>query len=79
MQTTTNAQMGLLDSLMIATSTNEFLERLDPTFDWKPIEAALQAMYPATTGRPRVHHWRSGEFLEGIRRKNGICVLKSHH
>jgi len=52
MQTTTNTQMGLLDSLMIATPTNEFLERLDRTLDWKPLEKALQAMYPATTGRP---------------------------
>ena len=49
---TTNAQMGLLDSLMIAPPTNEFLERLDRALDWKPIETALQAMYPATTGRP---------------------------
>ena len=49
---TTNAQMGLLDSLMIATPTNEFLERLDRALEWKPIETALQAMYPATTGRP---------------------------
>jgi hypothetical protein len=52
MQTTTNAQMGLLDSLMIATPTNEFLERLEGTLEWKPIEKALQAMYPATTERP---------------------------
>jgi len=52
MQTTTNAQMGLLDSLMIATPTNEFLERLDGTLDWKPMGKVLQAMYPATTGRP---------------------------
>jgi transposase len=52
MQTTTNAQMGLLDSLMIATPTNDFLERLDYTLDWKPLETVLQAMYPATTGRP---------------------------
>ena len=52
MQTTTNAQLGLLDSLMIATPTNEFLERLDRTLNWQPIETALQAMYPATTGRP---------------------------
>jgi hypothetical protein len=52
MQTTTNAQMGLLDSLMIATPTNEFLERLDRILDWQPLEKALQAMYPATTGRP---------------------------
>src|SRR5579875_3697693 len=51
MQTTTNAQMGLLDSLMTAPPTNEFLERLDRTLDWQPIERALQAMYPATTGR----------------------------
>jgi len=29
MQTTANAQMGWLNSLMIATPTNEFLERLD--------------------------------------------------
>jgi len=44
--------MGLLDSLMIATPTNEFLERLDCSLDWQPLEQALQAMYPATTGRP---------------------------
>jgi IS5 family transposase len=37
---------------MIATPTNEFLERLDRALDWKPIETTLQAMYPATTGRP---------------------------
>jgi IS5 family transposase len=52
MKTTINAQMGLLDNLMRATPTNDFLERLDCTLDWKPLEAALQAMYPATTGRP---------------------------
>jgi transposase len=52
MQTTTNPQLGLLDSLMIATPTNDFLERLDRTLDWVPLEKALQAMYPATTGRP---------------------------
>ena len=44
--------MGLLDSLMITTPGNDFLERLDRTLDWQPIEKALQAMYPATTGRP---------------------------
>jgi hypothetical protein len=54
MQTTTNPQLGLLDSLMIATPTNDFLERLDLTLDWRPLEKALQAMYPATTGRPPV-------------------------
>ena len=52
MQTTSNAQLGLLDSLMIAPPTNEFLERLDRTLDWRPVEQALQAMYPAPTGRP---------------------------
>ena len=52
MQTTTNPQLGLLDSLMLATPTNDFLERLDRTLDWQPLEKALQAMYPATTGRP---------------------------
>jgi transposase, IS5 family len=52
MKTTTNAQMGLLDGLMAATPANDFLERLDRTLDWKPMETALQAMYPATTGRP---------------------------
>jgi transposase, IS5 family len=41
-----------LDSLMIATPTNDFLERLDRTLDWRPVDQALQAMYPATTGRP---------------------------
>ena len=29
-----------------------FLVRLDQTLDWRPVEKALQAMYPATTGRP---------------------------
>jgi len=31
---------------------NDFLEKLDRTLDWKPIERTLQGMYPATTGRP---------------------------
>jgi IS5 family transposase len=52
MQTTTNAQYGLLDSLMPSAPANEFLERLDGALDWKPMEKALQGMYPATTGRP---------------------------
>jgi IS5 family transposase len=52
MQTTTNPQLGLLDSLMTANPTNDFLERLNRTLDWRPMEKALQAMYPATTGRP---------------------------
>ncbi len=38
--------------MMVATPTNEFLERLDRALDWRPIEAALHAMYPAKTGRP---------------------------
>ena len=52
MQTTTHPQLGLLDGLMIATPTNDFLERLDRTLAWQPLEKALQAMSPATTGRP---------------------------
>src|SRR5580698_7384544 len=52
MQTTTNPKMGLLDSLMTATPDNDFLERLEAALDWRPLETALQAMYPATTGRP---------------------------
>ena len=52
MKTTLNPQLGLLDSLMPATPANDFLERLDHALDWGPIEAALQALYPATTGRP---------------------------
>lgn len=51
MQTTTNPPLGLLDSLMITTLINDFLERQDRTLDWKPLEQALQAMYPTTTGR----------------------------
>jgi IS5 family transposase len=52
MHTTTNPQLGLLDSLMTVTPTNDFLERLDRALDWKPMERALHALYPASTGRP---------------------------
>jgi IS5 family transposase len=52
MKTTTNPQLGLLDSLMPATVANDFLEKLDRAMDWKPIEAALHKMYPARTGHP---------------------------
>jgi transposase, IS5 family len=52
MHTTTNPQLGLLDGLMPSAPANDFLQRLDAALDWKPIEKALQAMYPATTGRP---------------------------
>jgi len=52
MQTTSNPQLGLLDSFMPSVPANEFLERLDGTLDFKPIEAALHRMYPATTGHP---------------------------
>jgi hypothetical protein len=37
---------------MPAAVTNDFLQKLDTALNWKPIERALQAMYPATTGRP---------------------------
>jgi transposase, IS5 family len=52
MHTKTNPQLGLLDGLMTSVPANEFLERLDQAVDWQPLEKALQAMYPATTGRP---------------------------
>jgi IS5 family transposase len=52
MQTTINPQLGLLDSFMPSAPANDFLQTLDTALDWKPIERALQAMYPATTGRP---------------------------
>lgn len=52
MQTTSNPQLGLLDSLMPCAPANDFLERLDRALGFAPIEKALQAMYPATTGRP---------------------------
>lgn len=52
MQTTTNPEFGLLDSLTPTTPANDFLERLDHSLDWKPIERALRAMYPVATGCP---------------------------
>jgi len=52
MHTTTNPQLGLLDSFMPSAPANDFLQTLDTALDWKPIERALQVMYPATTGRP---------------------------
>src|SRR5579864_5815864 len=52
MKTTTNPQLGLLDSLMPSATPNDFLEKLDRALDWKPIETALHTMYPAATGRP---------------------------
>jgi IS5 family transposase len=52
MQTTSNPQFGLLDTLMPSAPTDDFLERLDRALDFKPIEAALHRMYPATTGHP---------------------------
>ena len=52
MQTTSNPQLGLLDSLMPSAPANDFLARLDRALDFKPIETALHRMYPATTGHP---------------------------
>jgi IS5 family transposase len=52
MKTTLNPQLGLLDSLLPAVPSNDFLEKLERSLDWRAIEAALQALYPATTGRP---------------------------
>jgi IS5 family transposase len=52
MKTTTNPQLGLLDSLMPSAPGNDFLEKLESILNWRPLEEALQAMYPAITGRP---------------------------
>ena len=52
MQTTTNPQLGLLDSFMPCAPANDFLDALERAIDWKAIEAALHKMYPASTGRP---------------------------
>lgn len=52
MKTSINPQMGLLDTLMPSSPGNDFLEKLERVLDWQPIETALQAMYPARTGRP---------------------------
>ena len=51
MHTQPNAQLGLMDSL-VTIPTNDFLDGLDQLVHWQPIERALHAMYPATTGRP---------------------------
>jgi len=37
---------------MPSAPANDFLEKLDGALDWDPLETVLQAMYPATTGRP---------------------------
>ena len=52
MKNKANAQMGLLDSFMAQAPANDFLDRLEKLVDWTPIQSALEAMYPATTGRP---------------------------
>jgi hypothetical protein len=52
METASNLQIGLLDSLMFSAPTNDFLARLDRALDFKPIAAALHRMYPATIGHP---------------------------
>lgn len=41
-----------MDGLITSIPSNEFLEGLDGVVDWQAIEKGLQAMYPATTGRP---------------------------
>jgi IS5 family transposase len=51
MHTRPNPQLGLMDAL-VTIPANDFLDRLDPLVDWRPLEKALHAMYPAVTGRP---------------------------
>jgi len=52
MQTTTNPQLGLLDSLMPSAPANDFFDPLDRVLDWRFIETPLDPIYPATTRRP---------------------------
>lgn len=52
MQTKASTQLGLLEGLMPQVPANDFLDRLEQLMNWRPIETALHAMYPATTGRP---------------------------
>jgi IS5 family transposase len=51
MHTRSNPQLGLMDAL-VTIPANDFLDRLDRLVDWRPLERALHAMYPAVTGRP---------------------------
>jgi hypothetical protein len=74
MHTTTNPQLGLLDSFMTSTVSNDFLEKLDRGLDWKPIEAALHRMYPATTGQAK-HFQVECVGREGARGDLTQCVI----
>ncbi|NBU10826.1 MAG: hypothetical protein EBS84_17690 [Proteobacteria bacterium] len=58
MHTNPNAQLGPLDSF-VTIPANDFLDRLAALVNWQPLERALHAMYPATTGRPRTRRWCS--------------------
>jgi IS5 family transposase len=51
MQTKANPQLGLMDAF-VTIPANDFLDRLAQLVNWQPIEKALHALYPATTGRP---------------------------
>lgn len=51
MHTKPTAQLGLMDGL-VTIPANDFLDRLSQLVDWQPLERALHALYPATTGRP---------------------------
>jgi IS5 family transposase len=51
MRTHPARQLDLTDSFLPAAPANRFLERLDALVDWRPLRAALEAMFTATTGR----------------------------
>jgi IS5 family transposase len=51
MRTRPTRQLDLTDSFLPTAPANPFLDRLDTLVDWQPIQAALDAMFTATTGR----------------------------
>jgi hypothetical protein len=87
MQTTINPQLGLLDSLMIATPTNEFLERLVETERGlsagavcgtrsQPLGTGVQKhlLEPETAGQPEC---RMKTHAPNIRRRAGTVAREA--
>jgi len=79
MHTTANPQLGRLDSWMTATSANNVLAGPDRKLDCKPLEAALQAVYAATSGHPPcapLMHFKMGRLQYcGAPRLHVVCWI----
>jgi hypothetical protein len=52
MQMTTSVKKPLLSLVTAVTPTNDFRERYARILNWKPLELAVQGVYPANTGSP---------------------------